>query len=235
MLVSPISSQATDVVERPLRRCRPEAFALTSPNITSPPLPIVITIDLAIRPQMLVSTRSRISRQAWGDFFMYSGRSDRRATAAERGGGPPSDAERIVRQCDGDVAGNTARVIDDVLGAALGAAIGSRIRRWYFARKLVKAHAGVPVRVRVRAHPEGAPYWRYWRGCARRRGSVVTFAPLVRWWRRCDLTGASIAGTALKGSAADGDRVLFELVGAPAVDHLAVSPDAAPVLMAILS
>lgn len=144
-------------------------------------------------------------------------------------------AGHVGRRCDGDGAGDTARVIDGILGAALGGEIGRRMRRWYFARKLVKAQAGVPVRVRARAHPEGAPDWRYWRGSVQRHGRVVTFTPLVRRWRRRDLSGASPVGTALKRSAADGDRVLVRLIGVPAVDHLAVSPDAEPVLTTILS
>jgi len=88
--------------------------------------------------------------------------------------------------------------------------------------------------VRVRAHPQGAPEWKYWRGRLHRRAATLSFTPLMRRWRGFDLADVSVVGSRTRQSAADCDSVLFELVGASKCDQLAANLDWAPVAEVLL-
>jgi hypothetical protein len=143
-----------------------------------------------------------------------------RATAVHR-----ATASRM-EECD---------VIEGLWGAALGGDIGAMIRRRYFKSKLARTKQGRPVRIRCRAHPAGSPDWRYW------RGAVVVTQHGVRWracwrrWRRADLTAATVLSTRMSTSVADGAREILDLDNTVCIDHLAVSPDAAPILKLVFA
>lgn len=124
--------------------------------------------------------------------------------------------------------------MSDVLGGVIGVPIGLGLRRAYFNRKLRRVKRNRPVKVRARAHPQGSPDWRYWRGAVVQRGESLQWRVVVRRWRTADLLGAEVLGTRTKRSVADGDRVLIEVARVAGVDHLAVSPDGAPVIEELL-
>lgn len=67
-----------------------------------------------------------------------------------------------------------------------------------------------------------------------RRAGRLQWRPLIRRWRRVDLTEAEVVGVRTKRSVAVGDRVIIELANIARVDHLAVSPDGAPVVEELL-
>lgn len=124
--------------------------------------------------------------------------------------------------------------LDEVVGVLLGASLGARIRAARFQRKVHRAGSGDDVRLRARAHPTGAPDWRYWRGTLVRRGDQVRWRPWVRRWRSFELDGVTVVGCRRKRSAADGDWSLLDLRSTDKSDRLAVPLDCTDVAMAIL-
>jgi hypothetical protein len=125
-------------------------------------------------------------------------------------------------------------IFGDIVGAVLGGGSGRAVRRSYFGRRLKRAQSGADISVRIRAHPEGAPEWKYWRGRLIRRGAALSFTPLLRRWRGFDLGDVAVAGWRTQRSIADGDSVLFELVGASKCDQLAANVDWARVAEVLL-
>lgn len=110
-------------------------------------------------------------------------------------------------------------VLDDIASAALGGAAGAKLRASRRRRKDEAARGGGDVRVRGRAHPVGAPDWRYWRGTLVRRSGTLRFRPWFRRWRSFDLSDAVVVGTRVRRSAADRDRALLDLRPVTRCDH----------------
>jgi hypothetical protein len=135
----------------------------------------------------------------------------------------------VFRRC-----GGTMNHVSDLLGGVAGFPIGLRLRGAYFNRKLRRVHRNRSVRVRARAHPQGAPEWRFWRGAVIQRAGRLQWSAVIRRWRKVELSGAEVVGTRTKRSAADGDRVIIELANVASVDDLAVSLEAAPVIEELL-
>lgn len=125
-------------------------------------------------------------------------------------------------------------MLDDVLGGFLGAGLGAKMRASWVGRKEACAFEGSDVRLRARAHPSGAPDWRYWRGVLVRRGGTVRWRPWTRRWRSFDLSGEVLVGTRTQRSAAHGDRVILELRSVTRSDHLTVPVDCVQVALALL-
>ena len=124
--------------------------------------------------------------------------------------------------------------MSDVVGGVVGFPIGLGLRRAYFNRKLRRVNRNRGVKVRARAHPRGSPDWRYWRGAVVQRAESLQWRAVVRRWRTVDLLGAEVVGTRTKRSVADGERVHIEVARVAGVDHLAVSPEGAPVIEELL-
>lgn len=123
---------------------------------------------------------------------------------------------------------------EDLIGGLIGGEIGEGIRGAYFRRKHRRAVSGRSVRVRTRAHPSGAPDWRYWRGALVRRGGRVRWRPWLRRWRSFDLSGPVLVGTRTQRSYFWGDRHLLDLHGVDRCDHLAASIESGQIIESLL-
>jgi hypothetical protein len=125
-------------------------------------------------------------------------------------------------------------VLDELAGGLLGGGLGARLRASYVRRKEDRATSDRDVRLPARAHPTGAPDWRYWRGALVRRRGLVRWRPWIRRWRSFELNGGVLVGTRTRRSAADGDRSLLELEPGAQADHLAVPIDCTQIAEALL-
>lgn len=124
-------------------------------------------------------------------------------------------------------------MIGELIGSLIGGGFGIRLRRRYFRGKLKRAQAGDAVKVRARVHLEQHPSWKNWRGAVVRRSGHIGWRPLVRRWRAVDLSMAELLGTTTTATAAEGDRVVLTVQGAP-VERILASPDAASIIEAVL-
>lgn len=125
-------------------------------------------------------------------------------------------------------------VVEEFIGGLVGGTLGARLRAAHIRRKLDRVDSGGDVRVRARAHPVGAPDWRYWRGTLVRRGGRIRWRPWARRWRSFELGRGDVVGVRTRRSAADGDRSLLDLDPIDKADHVAVPVDRADVVLAML-
>ena len=98
---------------------------------------------------------------------------------------------------------------------------------------MLRVATGADVGLRCKMHRRGDPWWKYQRGRLSRRGGIVRWRPYFAPWRPLRMDRATVTGTSLKRSAANGDRILIAVIGVP-VDHVAVVPYMARVAEALL-
>jgi hypothetical protein len=121
--------------------------------------------------------------------------------------------------------------MDTLLGALVGGGLGVRVRRTYYKSKSSRAEQGRRLRLRCKAHPEGHPDWKLWRGSlVRTSDGALQWRALVRRWRHANLSDVTVLGTHTKQSAADGQRTVATLSSGTAIDQLITTVDASVIL-----
>ena len=124
-------------------------------------------------------------------------------------------------------------MLDAMLGGVVAAVLGKPFQERHFSRLAERARRGEDVSFRSQLHRRSAPTWRWQRGRLFRRRDRLVWRAWLQPWQSVELSDATVAGSELRKSAADGDHVEV-IFAAERADGLRVPVEAARLAEAVL-